>query len=129
MLAVGAREDVEDFLRSAVQRYPVGASATDQSFVVAGRNFSADEDEENPAMLLLLGDAHDAVERGDHEHRENDVMLLAIRGRTILTELPGDLLDPCDLAQARQPAPYSAFQLVQFVGFAARSKKVGLHQI
>src|SRR5215472_12826279 len=105
MLAVGAGDDVEDFLRSALQRYPVGTSATDQAFVVAGGNFAADEDEENPAMLLLLGDAHDAVERGDHEHREDDVMLLAIRGCTLLSELAGDLLDPLDLAQARQPAP------------------------
>ena len=129
VLAVGAGDDVENLLRSALQGYPVGAPAADQSLVVAGRNFAADEDEEDPAMLLLLGDAHDAVERGDPEHRQDDVMLIAVRGCTLLAEPAGDLLDTSDLAQAREPAPYSAFQLAQLVGFDARGKKIDLHQV
>src|SRR5262249_57618679 len=48
-----ARNDVQNFLRSALDRYPVRAAAADQSLVVAGRDLAADENEEDTAMFLL----------------------------------------------------------------------------
>ena len=54
--------DVQDLLRSALQRCPVGVAAADQSLVVAGRNLPADEDQEDATMLLRC-DVHKAVKR------------------------------------------------------------------
>src|SRR5262249_13874219 len=54
--------DFHDFLRSVLQRRPIGAAATDQSFVVASRNLPADENQEH-ATVLLLRDVHKAVKR------------------------------------------------------------------
>src|SRR5262245_42149627 len=68
----GARNNVENLLRGALQGHPVGAPAADQSLVVAGRNLPADEDENDAAMFLVLSDVYDAVERGDGENREDD---------------------------------------------------------
>src|SRR5262245_51802012 len=97
----GTRNNIKNFRRSALHRDPVGACGADQSLVIAGRNFSADENEENTGMFLLRK-VDDAVERVGSQHGKDDVALLVVAGRATLAELAGDFVEPCDLAQIRQ---------------------------
>src|SRR5262249_38699892 len=57
-LSAGARNDVENFLRSAFHRYPVSPSAAHQSLIVASRDLPADKNEEDTAMFPLRDVRH-----------------------------------------------------------------------
>src|SRR5262245_58030061 len=71
----GTRNNIQNFLWNALHRYPVGASGADQSLVIAGRNFLADENREDAEMYPLCK-FDDAIERLGTQDRKDDVVLL-----------------------------------------------------
>src|SRR5205823_9652163 len=111
----GTRNNIQNFLRRVLQRYPVGASGADQSLVIARRNFPADENREH-AQIYLFGKVDDAIEGLGTEHRKENIVLLVVDRATLAD--PGDaLVELCDLLHIRQPASYTGLQFVQFAGF------------
>jgi hypothetical protein len=77
--------------------------------------------------MFLLRDIRHAVERRASQDRNNDVNLVVVDARAVLSARAGHRVEVCELTQTRHSASDSAFQLLQLIGLGAGGKKIDVH--